>query len=39
LGIVKASPKQDAARRFVDFVMSVEGQALLSKHGYSKPSQ
>lgn len=37
LGIVKDSPKQVAARRFVDFMLSLEGQDLLSKNGYSKP--
>lgn len=37
LGIVKDSPRQAAARQFVDFVMSSEGQELLSKNGYSKP--
>jgi molybdate transport system substrate-binding protein len=37
LGIVRASPKQEAARRFADFVLSSEGQALLEKHGYEKP--
>ena len=37
LGIVKDSPKQAAARQFVDFLLSTEGQVLLSKNGYSKP--
>jgi molybdate transport system substrate-binding protein len=37
LGIVQDSPKQAAARQFVDFLMSSEGQELLSKNGYSKP--
>ena len=37
LGIVKDSPKQAAARQFVDFLLSTEGQELLSSHGYSKP--
>jgi len=37
LGIVKDSAKQAAARQFVDFLMSSEGQELLSKNGYSKP--
>jgi molybdate transport system substrate-binding protein len=38
LGIVKTSGKQDAARRFVGFVLSAEGQALLQKYGYNKPA-
>lgn len=37
LGIVKASTKQDAARRFADFVLSTEGQTLLERYGYEKP--
>lgn len=38
LGIIKASPKQAAARKFVNFLLSDEGQELLSKKGYSKPA-
>jgi molybdate transport system substrate-binding protein len=38
LGIIKDSPKQAAARQFVDFLLSPEGQGLLLKLGYSKPS-
>jgi molybdate transport system substrate-binding protein len=37
LGIVKDSPRQAAARQFVEFLMSDEGQEILSKNGYSKP--
>jgi molybdate transport system substrate-binding protein len=37
LGIVKDSSKQAAARQFVDFLLSMEGQELLSRNGYSKP--
>jgi molybdate transport system substrate-binding protein len=37
LGIVKASPKQEAARRFANFVLSTEGQTLLEKYGYERP--
>jgi molybdate transport system substrate-binding protein len=37
LGIIKDSPKQAAARQFVDFLMSDEGQELLAKKGYGKP--
>lgn len=38
LAIIKASGKQDMARRFVDFVLGNEGQAILQQYGYSKPS-
>lgn len=38
LGIIKASTKQAAARQFVDFLLSNEGQELLSKMGYRKPA-
>ncbi len=37
LGIVKDSPKQAAARQFVDFLLGAEGQDILLKKGYSKP--
>lgn len=37
LAIIKDSTKQDAARQFVDFLLSEEGQQLLTKMGYSKP--
>ena len=37
LGILQESPKQKAARQFVDFVLGEEGQQLLTKMGYSKP--
>lgn len=36
LGIVKSSKKQAAARRFRDFVLSEEGQALLESYGYER---
>jgi molybdate transport system substrate-binding protein len=38
LAIVKASGKQDMARRFVNFVLGDEGQAILQQYGYSNPS-
>jgi molybdate transport system substrate-binding protein len=38
LGIIKDSPRQAAARQFVDFLLSPEGQELLIKKGYSKPT-
>jgi len=34
LGIVNNSPKQDAARQFVNFLLGKEGQEILSAHGY-----
>lgn len=37
LGIIRDSPRQAAARQFVDFLLSEEGQELLTKKGYSKP--
>lgn len=37
LGIVKDSPKQAEAWKFLDFLLGKEGQELLSKYGYSKP--
>jgi len=37
LGIIKDSTKQAAARQFVDFLLSAEGQEILAKHGYNKP--
>src|SRR6266550_5699216 len=36
LGVIKESAKQDAALQFVGFVLSMEGQDLLSEKGYSK---
>ena len=38
LGIVKDSPKQAAARQFVDFLLGAEGQEILAKKGYNRPS-
>jgi len=37
LAIVKASNKQESARRFTGYIMSAEGQAVLKEYGYSKP--
>lgn len=37
LGIVKDSTKQTAARQFVDFLLSDEGQEMLVKQGYRRP--
>ena len=38
LAIIKASGKQDMARRFVTFVLGDEGQTILRQYGYSNPS-
>jgi molybdate transport system substrate-binding protein len=38
LGIIKDSPKQAAAGQFVEFLLSLEGQEILVKRGYSRPS-
>lgn len=37
LGIIRTSPNQAAARRFVDFVLSAEGQKVLLDKGFEKP--
>lgn len=37
LGVIKASEKQEAARRFADFVLSPEGQVILKEYGYKPP--
>jgi molybdate transport system substrate-binding protein len=37
LAVVKASRKQEAARRFAEFVLGEEGQAILARYGYGKP--
>ena len=37
LGIVKESTRQDAARKFVDFLLSPEGRELMSQKGYRLP--
>ena len=36
LGIIRDSTNQAAARQFVDFILSDEGQGLLAKKGYSR---
>ena len=38
LAIIKDSPNQTEARQFVDFLLSNEGQEILAKKGYRKPS-
>jgi molybdate transport system substrate-binding protein len=39
LAVVRASKKQDEARRFVEFVLSEEGQAVLKSFGYDAPGR
>jgi molybdate transport system substrate-binding protein len=34
IGVVHASTRQDDARRFMEFVLSHQGQEILRKHGY-----
>ena len=36
IAVIKDSNKQQAAQRFLDFVLSTEGQALLESYGYVK---
>jgi molybdate transport system substrate-binding protein len=36
LAIVNASSKQEKARRFVDYVLGADGQAILQQFGYSR---
>jgi len=37
IGVVKESNRQEAARKFVDFVTGPEGQQVLERHGYRRP--
>lgn len=37
IAIIKVSGKREAARRFLDFMLSGEGQAILERYGYRKP--
>ena len=37
MGVVSASGKPDGARRFVEFVLSPQGQAILERFGYVRP--
>lgn len=38
VAVVTASGKQQAARRFVDFLSSADGQAIFERFGYLKPA-
>ena len=37
VAVVAATQKKDLAQRFIDFVLSKEGQEILSKYGFGKP--
>lgn len=39
VGVIRASKKQDASRRFVEFLMSDEGQTVLKSFGYDSPTK
>jgi molybdate transport system substrate-binding protein len=39
VGVVRASKRQEAARRFVEFLMSEEGQSVLKTFGYDPPGK
>jgi molybdate transport system substrate-binding protein len=34
IAVVKETHQQDAAQRFIDLVLSTEGQSILAKHGF-----
>jgi molybdate transport system substrate-binding protein len=36
IAVVKESKQQDAAKKFIDLVMSSEGQSILARHGFVK---
>ncbi|MDQ3803659.1 MAG: molybdate ABC transporter substrate-binding protein [Acidobacteriota bacterium] len=38
VGVVRASRKQEAARRFVEFLLSEEGKSVLESFGYAPPA-
>jgi molybdate transport system substrate-binding protein len=39
VGVVSASKRQEAARRFVEFLLSEEGQSVLKTFGYDPPAK
>ena len=39
VGVVSASKRQEAARRFVEFLLSEEGQSVLKTFGYDSPTK
>jgi molybdate transport system substrate-binding protein len=38
IGVIEASGQKEIARRFVDFILSDEGQAVMEGFGYRKPA-
>ena len=38
-GLVTASPNRELARRFLDFLVSAEGQAVFARYGFSPPQK
>lgn len=38
LGVIQSSTNQDAARQFVEFLLSDEGQEIMVRKGYRKPA-
>lgn len=39
IAVIKSSRNQDAARRYVNFILSPEGQAILERFGYERGSK
>ena len=39
IGVIRASKRQESARRFVEFLLSEEGQAVLKSFGYDSPTK
>ncbi|MFL6281703.1 MAG: molybdate ABC transporter substrate-binding protein [Pyrinomonadaceae bacterium] len=39
VGVVRASKRQEAARRFVEFLLSEEGRSVLKSFGYDAPAK
>ncbi|WP_244086349.1 extracellular solute-binding protein, partial [Desulforhabdus sp. TSK] len=37
VAVVAATQKKELARRFIDFILSAEGQEILSRYGFGKP--
>jgi molybdate transport system substrate-binding protein len=35
IAIIKDSQRQESARKFIDLVLSSEGQSILAKHGFT----
>lgn len=39
LAVIRGTAHEQAARQFVDFVMTTEGQSILKKYGYAEPEE